>query len=122
MERWQEADQGLIRSRGEEAEVLARQLSWLTVAREEKAHRQLGFGSFVEYVMNRLGVGRRTAFDRMRLAAELPKLPRLREELGSGRLMPCAIRALLTGGDLPVPPRSAKPREPPPTARYPREP
>jgi len=57
---------------------------WLLVARETGAHRELGYGSFTEYLERRLGYAPRTARERIRVAEKLTQLPQLRAALARG--------------------------------------
>ena len=63
-ETWREADQQLCRLVRERGALDAEEAKWLVIARRERVHEQLGFGSFREYVERRLGYEPRTSVER----------------------------------------------------------
>jgi len=91
---WREAHQQLQRIAKTRAALDADEAKWLLVARETGAHRELGYGSFTEYLERRLGYAPRTARERIRVAEKLAELPQLRAALASGELAWSAVREL----------------------------
>jgi hypothetical protein len=85
-----------------EIERLARQQTaldheigrWLLLAARAGVHRALGMGSFVEYVHRRLGYSPKIAKERLRVAARLEQLPKVRELLVSGARSWSAVREI----------------------------
>lgn len=59
---------------------------WLLIVRRAEAHRQLGFGSFVEYVERLFGYAPRLTLEKLRVAEALEKLPELSRQLGEGAI------------------------------------
>jgi len=91
---WREAHQQLQRIAKTRAALDADEARWLLVARETGAHRELGYGSFTEYLERRLGYAPRTARERIRVAEKLTQLPQLRAALARGDLAWSAVREL----------------------------
>ncbi len=67
---------------------------WLLVAQREGVERELGFGSFAEYVERRLGFDARTTYERLRVARALETLPGLAALLRTGERSWSAVREL----------------------------
>jgi hypothetical protein len=68
--------------------------SWLLVAQRGNAHRQLGYGSFTEYIERLFGYAPRVTRDKLRVARALQQLPELSRELREGRLSFSHVREL----------------------------
>jgi hypothetical protein len=67
---------------------------WLLAAKRVEAHRQLGYGSFTEYVERLFGYAPRVTHDKLRVAAALEALPGLSQELREGGLSFSHVREL----------------------------
>jgi hypothetical protein len=67
---------------------------WLLAAKRAEAHRQLGYGSFTEYVERLFGYAPRVTHDKLRVAAALETLPGLSQELREGGLSFSHVREL----------------------------
>jgi hypothetical protein len=91
---WREAHQQLQRIARGRGALDVEEAKWLLVARETGAHRELGYGSFLEYVERTLGYAPRTARERIRVAERLAQLPRLRRALERGETTYSAVREL----------------------------
>jgi HNH endonuclease len=91
---WQRAHEeliGIARNRAALEHALGKAL--LRVLRAE-VWRALGMGSFVEYVEQTVGLTSRQTEERVRVATELERLPRLSSALARGELHFCAAREL----------------------------
>jgi hypothetical protein len=91
---WRDAHQQLQRIAKGRAALDADEAKWLLVARETGAHRELGYGSFTEYLERQLGYAPRTARERIRVAERLAALPQLRAALARGETTYSAVREL----------------------------
>lgn len=91
---WREAHRQLARIARRRAALDADEARWLIVAREAGVHRELGYGSFVEYLQRLLGYEPRTARERVRVAEALEELPACRDALARGALQFSAVREL----------------------------
>lgn len=59
---------------------------WLLAARKAVVHRELGYGSFTEYVERLFGYAPRVTHDKLRVAAALQALPEISDRLSEGEL------------------------------------
>jgi hypothetical protein len=89
---WREADRQLRRIAKRRAALDAEEARWLVIAKRERAHVELGFGSFVEYVGRIGNCGRSAAYERVRVAEWLDASPASFEALATGVASFCAIR------------------------------
>jgi hypothetical protein len=87
-----EADRQLRRIAKRRAALDAEEARWLVIAKRERAHVELGFGSFVEYVGRIGNCGRSAAYERVRVAEWLDASPASFEALATGVASFCAIR------------------------------
>ncbi len=90
---WQVGHERLARM-GARAALDAEEAVWLVVTERLGAHRELGYGGFVEYVSAVLGYDAHTAYERMRVARALVLLPGVYRGLASGELSWSAVREL----------------------------
>ena len=67
---------------------------WLLTARRAEVHRQLGYGSFTEYVERLFGYAPRVTHDKLRVAAALESLPEMEMKLRDGSLSFSQVREL----------------------------
>ncbi|MBL8625473.1 MAG: hypothetical protein JNK64_29450, partial [Myxococcales bacterium] len=91
---WREVDRtlrGLARRR---AALDVEEAEWLRRARAVGVHRQLGYGSFFEYVERVLGYAPAVARERLRVADALAALPKLRAAMSAGDVAYSAAREL----------------------------
>ncbi|MBL8622018.1 MAG: HNH endonuclease [Myxococcales bacterium] len=91
---WREVDRtlrGLARRR---AALDVEEAEWLRRARAVGVHRELGYGSFVEYVERVLGYAPGVARERLRVADALVALPKLRAAMTAGDVAYSAAREL----------------------------
>ncbi|MBL8620725.1 MAG: hypothetical protein JNK64_05450, partial [Myxococcales bacterium] len=91
---WREVDRtlrGLARRR---AALDVEEAEWLRRARAVGVHRQLGYGSFFEYVERVLGYAPGAARERLRVADALMALPKLRAAMSAGDVAYSAAREL----------------------------
>src|SRR5688500_7520228 len=95
MSSWRAADAELRRIAGRRADLDAEEAEWLVIAKRERADRERGCGSSLEYMERVCGYDARTAHERLRVAAALADLPATRAALKSGRLNFSATRELV---------------------------
>ncbi len=91
---WREVDRtlrGLARRR---AALDVEEAEWLRRARAVGVHRELGYGSFFEYVERVLGYAPGPARERLRVADALAALPKLRAAMSAGDVAYSAAREL----------------------------
>ncbi len=91
---WREADRNLRRIARQQSALDLELGRWLVIAKRTEVHRQLGLGSFVEYVERVLGFQPRATEDRLRVAAELEALPAISAALGTGAVSYSVVRDL----------------------------
>lgn len=91
---WREAHRQLLRIAKRRGALDADEATWLLRAKQSGAHRELGFGSFSEYVERTLGCSPRTARERIRVAERLAELPEIRASLARGETSYSAVREL----------------------------
>jgi hypothetical protein len=91
---WQLGHERLLRTAGERAALDAEEALWLVACRALGAHRELGYGTFVEYVSAAVGWDVHTATERLRVARALVRLPGLFQRLAEGALSWSAVREL----------------------------
>ncbi len=91
---WREADRQLVRIAKRRAALDAEEARWIVVAQERGVHRELGYGTFREYLERRLGYSARTARERIRVAEKLRHLPELTAALARGETSYSAVREL----------------------------
>jgi 5-methylcytosine-specific restriction endonuclease McrA len=83
---WQAAHAALVELARERAGMDFEEACWLLAARRAAVHRQLGYGSFTEYVERLFGYAPRATHDKLRVAEALQSLPELASELRDGKL------------------------------------
>jgi len=91
---WQAAHGALVELARERAEADFEEGRWLLAARRAKVHRQLGYGSFTEYVDRLFGYAPRLTFEKLRVAEALESLPELARELREGTRTFSQVREL----------------------------
>src|SRR6185503_4907369 len=91
---WQAAHQALVELAKERAGMDVEEGCRLLAARRAGAHRQLGYGSFVEYVERLFGYAPRVTHDKLRVAEALESLPELSRELSAGNVTFSHVREL----------------------------
>jgi hypothetical protein len=91
---WREADRQLRRIAARRAALDAEEARWLVIARRERVHEQLGYGSFREYVERIRRCCAHAADERIRVADKLVRLPTLLAALSSGDLAFTGVREL----------------------------
>ena len=91
---WQLGHERLLRVRSSRAALDADEALWLVVCEELGTHRELGLGSFVEYVAAVLGYDPHSAWERIRVARALVQLPATFEKLFAAELSWSAVREL----------------------------
>src|SRR5215510_8857698 len=91
---WREADQQLRKIAVKRAGLDAEEAKWLVIAKRERVHERLGFGSFREYVERVLGYQSHTAMERIRVAEELATMPTVAAALDRGDTSFSAVREL----------------------------
>ena len=91
---WELAHAALVELARERAELDFQEGSWLLVARRTSAHRELGYGSFTEYVERLFGYAPRVTHEKLRVAEALESLPELSRELREGGLSFSQVREL----------------------------
>ena len=94
-ETWREADEQLKRVSRARGVLDAEEMKWIVVAKRERVHERLGFGSFREYLERRLGYRRHTAIERIRVAEQLESLPAIGAALASSDCSYSAARELV---------------------------
>jgi hypothetical protein len=91
---WKRPHQELLRLSKSKGEYDAEEARWLLLAFRARAHEQLGFATFFEYLERTLGYPPRLARERLRVAEALDELPRVQIWLSIGRLHWSAVREL----------------------------
>src|SRR5579885_916928 len=91
---WQVAHETLVKLARQRAGLEFEEGRWLLAARRAKAHRQLGYGSFTEYIERLFGYAPRLTHDKLRVAEALETLPELARELREGALSFSQVREL----------------------------
>jgi len=91
---WQLAHAALVELARERGGLDYEEGIWLLTARRAEAHRQLGYGSFTEYVDRLFGYAPRLTHEKLRVAESLEALPALGRELQSGAMTFSQIREL----------------------------
>jgi hypothetical protein len=91
---WQTAHEALMELSRKRAGLDFEEGRWLLAAKRAEAHRQLGYGSFTEYVERLFGYAPRVTHDKLRVAAALEALPGLSQELREGGLSFSHVREL----------------------------
>lgn len=91
---WREAHRQLQRIARRKAALDAEEARWLIAARAAGVHRELGYGSFGEYLERLLGYAPRTARERLRVAEALPHLPAIRAAMERGDVPFSAVREI----------------------------
>lgn len=94
MTTWKRAHHELERIAKARARLDHEEGRWLLVAWRERAHAELGFGSFAEYVERLLGHSPRATAERLRVAEALERLPALDAALQHNTLGWSAVREL----------------------------
>jgi hypothetical protein len=91
---WRQAHAALQQIARKRAVLDIEEAHWLVIAKRTRAHVELGFATFLEYMERMLGYGRRVAFERLRVAEKLEELPETRELLAAGAITYSAVREL----------------------------
>lgn len=91
---WQAAHAALVELARDRAGMDFEEGRWLLAARRAKAHRELGYGSFTEYVERLFGYAPRLTFEKLRVAEALESLPELARELREGTRCFSQVREL----------------------------
>ena len=91
---WELAHAALVELARERAELDFQEGPWLLAARRANAHRELGYGSFSEYIERLFGYAPRLTHDKLRVAEALESLPELARELSQGGLSFSQVREL----------------------------
>lgn len=91
---WEAVDLSLRRMAKDRAALDAHEARYLREAERLQIWRHTGFATMLAYMESRLGYGPRTAIERLRVARELAKLPKLEAALGAGQLCHPAVREL----------------------------
>lgn len=91
---WQTAHAALVELARERAGMDFEEGSWLLAARKANVHRELGYGSFTEYIERLFGYAPRVTHEKLRVAQALEQLPKLSRELREGRLSFSHVREL----------------------------
>jgi hypothetical protein len=91
---WRRAHHELTRLATMRAKLDVEEARWLVIAKRTRAHVELGFATFLEYVERTLGYQRRAAYERVRVAEALEDLPQTRELLEVGEISYSAVREI----------------------------
>ncbi|MBN1605306.1 MAG: HNH endonuclease [Polyangiaceae bacterium] len=91
---WQRAHAELERLAAMRARLQADEGYWLLRALRTRAHAQLGYGSFAEYIERLFGYDARWTKEKLRVAEALEQLPELGRVLAEGVLSWSAVREL----------------------------
>jgi hypothetical protein len=91
---WQVGHQALVRVGSRRGELDAEEAVWLVACEALGADRELGYGSFPEYVSAAVGWDVHTAMERLRVARTLVRLPGMFAKLRGGELSWSAVREL----------------------------
>jgi hypothetical protein len=91
---WQKAHEALTELARRRAGLEFEEGCWLRVALAAGAHRQLGYGSFTEYIERLFGYAARLTHDKLRVAEALECLPELTRSLRAGSVSWSAVREL----------------------------
>jgi len=91
---WQAAHDALVELARQRAGLEFEEGRWLLAARRAKAHQQLGFGSFTEYIDRLFGYAPRLTHEKLRVAEALETLPELARYLREGTLSFSKVREL----------------------------
>ncbi len=91
---WREIDARLRDLARRRAALDAEEMELILLAQRAQVHRELGLGSFREYLEQVLGYTPRAAAERLRVADQLPGLPRIRAALAAGAVSYSAVREL----------------------------
>jgi hypothetical protein len=92
---WQIAHSQLLRLATERAHLDADEGDWLLRALRSRAHTNLGFASFAEYIERLFGYSPRWTAEKLRVAEALETLPSLRHALATGDI-PWSVARELT--------------------------
>jgi len=93
-DQWQAAHAALVALARERSGMDYEEGMWLLTAHRGQAHRQLGYGSFTEYVDRLFGYAPRLTHEKLRVAEALESLPELARELQAGALNFSQVREL----------------------------
>lgn len=85
-QKWEEAHAALVKLARERAGAEFEEGCWLLAAKRANAHRQLGYGSFNEYIGRLFGYAPRVTYDKVRVALALERLPELSRQLRDGAI------------------------------------
>lgn len=93
-ESWRAAHAALVELARERAGLDYEEGLWLLAARRAQAHRELGYGSFTEYIDRLFGYAPRLTHEKLRVAEALETLPELAGELQAGSVTFSQVREL----------------------------
>ena len=91
---WRRAHHELTKLATMRGRLDAEEARWLVIAKRTRAHVEMGFATFLEYVERTLGYQRRAAYERVRVAEALQDLPQTRERLELGEISYSAVREI----------------------------
>ncbi len=91
---WQRIDRELVAIARRRAELDAEEARTLREAERVRIWRHVGLASMLAYMESRLGYAPRTAYERLRVARALARLPALERALAEGTLAHSAVREL----------------------------
>jgi hypothetical protein len=96
---WKQAHRELQRIARRRATLDADEARWIVVAKKTQVHVELGYATFLEYLERVLGYRRRVAFERVRVAEALERLPRTREMMTEGEVSYSTVREITRVAD-----------------------
>jgi hypothetical protein len=91
---WREIDRCVRRLAARRAAMDVEEAKLLMEARRAEVHKQLGYGSFDEYIERALGYAPHTGRERMRVAEEIETLPAIAEAWERGDLSYSVVREM----------------------------
>ncbi|HUQ06920.1 MAG TPA: HNH endonuclease signature motif containing protein [Kofleriaceae bacterium] len=91
---WRVIDRKMRRLAARRAALDGEEARLLVVARRMEIHRELGYGSFDEYLERALGYAPTTGRDRIRVAEALENLPQIREAMERGHATFSTVREI----------------------------
>src|SRR5215831_9334599 len=91
---WRRAHEELLRLAAKRAGLDFEEGRWLLRALRSGTHRELGYGSFLEYTERLFGYGPRLTQEKIRVAEALAGLPETAEALKAGSISFSAVREL----------------------------
>jgi hypothetical protein len=91
---WRRAHEELLALAAKRAELDFEEGSWLLQGFRAGVHRELGYGSFNEYVERLFGYSARATQEKLRVAEALEELPQMARELECASISFSAVREL----------------------------